>query len=78
MLLVAMAKAAAALEGLDAAIILQVHDELLVEASENDAEAARDRLVAAMTDAFSEVFPDAPTLGLVDVAIRRCWAEEGE
>ena len=34
-LLVAMAKAAAALEGLDAAIILQVHDELLVECAED-------------------------------------------
>ena len=34
-LLVAMAKAAAALEGLDATIILQVHDELVVETLED-------------------------------------------
>jgi DNA polymerase I-like protein with 3'-5' exonuclease and polymerase domains len=74
-LLVAMAKAAAALEGLDAAIILQVHDELVLEVAEGDAEAARDRLVEAMTAAWLEVFPGAPTLGLVDAAIRPCWAK---
>ena len=74
-LLVAMAKAASMLEGIDAAIILQVHDELVVEAAEQDALTARDRLVEAMTEAFLEVFPDAPTTGLVDVAIVDCWAE---
>ncbi|MCC2662393.1 MAG: polymerase family protein with 3-5-exonuclease and polymerase domain [Geminicoccaceae bacterium] len=74
-LLVAMAKAAAALEGIDATIILQVHDELVVEAAEQDAPTARDRLVEAMTEAFLEVFPEAPTTGLVDVATVGCWAE---
>ena len=63
------------LEGIDAAIILQVHDELVVEAAEQDALTARDRLVEAMTEAFLEVFPEAPTTGLVDVAIVGCWAE---
>ena len=77
-LLVAMAKAASMLEGIDAAIILQVHDELVVEAAEQAALTARDRLVEAMTEAFLEVFPDAPAIGLVDAEIRQCWAEEGQ
>jgi DNA polymerase I-like protein with 3'-5' exonuclease and polymerase domains len=70
-----MAKAASMLEGIDATIILQVHDELVVEAAEQDAPTARDRLVEAMTEAFLEVFPEAPTTGLVDVATVGCWAE---
>jgi DNA polymerase I len=77
-MLIAMAKAASMLEGIDAAIILQVHDELVVEAAEQDAPTARDQLVEAMTEAFLEVFPDAPTIGLVDAGIRQCWAEEGK
>jgi hypothetical protein len=28
-----------------------------------------------MTQAFLKVFPDAPAIGLVDVAIVGCWAE---
>jgi hypothetical protein len=28
-----------------------------------------------MTQAFLEVFPDAPATGLVDVAVVDCWAE---
>ena len=48
-LLVAMAKAASMLEGIDGALILQVHDELVVEAAEEVAPTARDRLVEAMT-----------------------------
>jgi hypothetical protein len=28
-----------------------------------------------MTAAYQQLFPDAPTLGLVDVTSRRCWAK---
>ena len=28
-----------------------------------------------MTEAFLEVFPEAPTTGLVEAKMARCWAE---
>ena len=74
-LLVAMAKAAAALAGLDAELILQVHDELVLEVAETDADAARGRLVEAMREAWLEVFPGAPDTGLVDARVAKCWAK---
>lgn len=52
---VAMIRADKALEdaGLDAKLILQVHDELIIEASEKDAEAAADILRREMEGAFN-------------------------
>ena len=28
-----------------------------------------------MTEAFAEVFPDAPSAGLIEAKVRRCWGE---
>jgi DNA polymerase-1 len=71
----AMAKAHAALEGLDARLILQIHDELVVEcAADLGPEVAR-LLDTAMVEAWQTLFPDAPARDLVDVAVRRCWAK---
>ena len=71
-MLVAMAKVERALPG---AMILQIHDELVLEVPADAADAAADSLAACMAEAFSDVFPDAPVLGLVDVATRPCWAK---
>ena len=74
-LLIALAEADQRLSDLDAAIIATVHDEIVAEVSDGDAAEAARRLEAAMVEAFLEVFPEAPTTGLVDVAIVGCWAE---
>jgi DNA polymerase I len=74
-MLLAMARVHAALEGLDAALILQIHDELVVECAEAEAAAVAAVLKEQMTAAYLELFPGAPVLGLVDVAIRKCWAK---
>jgi DNA polymerase I-like protein with 3'-5' exonuclease and polymerase domains len=74
-LLVALAKAAGALAELDAEILLQVHDEIVVEAAEDVALEAGARLAAAMTAAWVEVFPGEPADGIVDVKTVRCWAD---
>jgi DNA polymerase I len=62
------------LSRLDAQLILTVHDELVVEAAEAVAEEVKQLLVDAMTKAFSEFFPGAPTLGLVKVKIAAEWS----
>jgi DNA polymerase-1 len=71
-MLLAMAKVDQALPG---AMVLQVHDELLLEVPEGQANAAAATLVSCMTEAFAELFPQAPTAGLVEAKVRRCWGE---
>jgi DNA polymerase I len=73
--MLAMVKVHAALEHLDARLLLQVHDELLVESAEELAPEVERLLVQHMTGAWLELFPDAPVLKLVDVASRKCWAK---
>ena len=74
-MLLAMARVHAALEGSGARLILQIHDELVVEAPKTSRPTSRDLLGQHMTAAYHELFPDAPIDGLVDVAIRPCWAK---
>lgn len=71
----ALVNVAAALDGLDAALILQVHDELLVECDEAIAAEAAELVTAGMTSAWTEMFPDAPADGIVEADTRRCWAK---
>ena len=52
-MLLAMARAPAGL-------ILQVHDELVLECAEDEAEFAAGQLMEAMVSAFAETFPAAP------------------
>lgn len=73
-LLAAMAKLPATLEGLDAKIILCVHDEILLEVAEQDAEVAGKALVHAMEQGFLEIFPEGPTNGLVNLKQGKTWA----
>jgi DNA polymerase-1 len=74
-MLKAMARLHTALEGLDARMILQIHDELLIESATDAAPQAAAILEENMVAAYRELFPDAPTVGLVDVVIRNCWAK---
>ena len=57
-----------------ARLVGQVHDEFLVVADEPVAERAKALLVAAMTEAFAELFPNAPVRDLVGVKIAGSWA----
>jgi DNA polymerase I-like protein with 3'-5' exonuclease and polymerase domains len=56
--------------GIRGGLVACVHDELLLEVHEDDAEAARDLLKATMIDAFTETFP-APVNGVAAAKIGR-------
>lgn len=71
----ALAKLPRALSGLNAKIVNCVHDEILLEASVADASAAKEALETAMTLGFRDIFPEAPTSGLVDARFANNWAE---
>ena len=58
-----------------ARLVGQIHDEFLVIADEPVAERAKMLLVEAMTDAFTELFPDAPVRDLVDAKIAASWSQ---
>jgi len=55
-------------------VIACVHDELLLEVHEDDAEIAKDLLEMAMLDAFAQTFPGAPVNGVAIAKIGRNWA----
>jgi DNA polymerase-1 len=71
----ALGKLLPALAGLDATPVLCVHDELLLEVAERDAEEASRRLAALMLEAFVEIFPSGPMTELVEASVGRAWAE---
>jgi DNA polymerase I len=71
----AMARVHTALEPLDAVLILQVHDELVVECAEAIAPQIAALLEQHMAAAWTATFPDAPAQGIVEVATRSCWAK---
>jgi DNA polymerase I-like protein with 3'-5' exonuclease and polymerase domains len=65
--------AALSAAGIDGGPVLFVHDEIVVEVPEADAERVRAIVVEAMTRAFAETFPDALLNGLVETKIARAW-----
>jgi DNA polymerase I len=75
-LLSAMAKLPAALADLDAAPIITVHDEIVLEAREDCAEEAARRLEAVMREGMLEVLPGLPSRGLVEARVVRDWSEK--
>jgi DNA polymerase-1 len=60
---------------LQAAMVATVHDELLIEAPEDEAEMVRALLEDVMTDAFATTFPGAPTKGVAEAVIGKNWME---
>jgi DNA polymerase-1 len=75
-LLAALRKLPAALADLDAAPIITLHDEIVLEAREDQAEEAGRRLEAVMREGMLEVLPDLPQRGLVEARVMRDWSEK--
>ena len=73
----AMVKLDAALRDhvLGHALVLQVHDELILEIQAPFAELAADLLKTAMVEGFLEIFPGATTRDLVEVKTGMTWAD---
>jgi DNA polymerase-1 len=63
------------LRGVNGGLVASVHDELLLEIAEADAEAARAILAETMTEAFATTFPGAPLAKVVEVKVGRTWNE---
>jgi DNA polymerase I-like protein with 3'-5' exonuclease and polymerase domains len=59
--------------GIRGGLIGTVHDELLCEVVEDDAEDARDLLGACMLMAFVETFPKASQEGVVEAKVGKSW-----
>jgi DNA polymerase-1 len=59
--------------GIRGGLIASVHDELLAEVAEDDAEKARLLLQEAMIEAFVMTFPGAPTQNVAKAVIGRTW-----
>jgi len=60
-------------EGLDAFLVNSIHDELVVECSEGDGEAAKKALEEEMVRAGEAYLPDVPTV--VDVQLASYWSK---
>jgi DNA polymerase-1 len=58
----------------DVKFCLAVHDELVVECNETDAQAVADWLRACMTDGMQDLIPEVPVE--VEVRVGRAWAGE--
>jgi DNA polymerase-1 len=56
-------------------LVASIHDELILEAHEDDAAIAVAILEQAMVAAFMETFPGAPVTNLVKVKIGHSWAD---
>ena len=61
-------------DGHDAVMVAMIHDELILEADAQAAEAVGELLAEEMTTAFAVTFVDAPLGGLVDVKTGSSWS----
>jgi DNA polymerase I-like protein with 3'-5' exonuclease and polymerase domains len=61
------------LQGLDAWLVVSIHDELLIEADYRDAARAREILEEAMAEAFVTTFPGAPSDSVADAVPGLNW-----
>ena len=52
---------------------MTIHDELLAETHEDDAEKARAIMVEVMTETFVKMFPGAPATDIVAASIWPTW-----
>ena len=58
-------------------ICMVVHDEIIIEAPEEHADAAKAALELAMINGYAELWPEGPIDGLIDVTVCDTW-EEGK
>ena len=61
--------------GIRGGLVASIHDELLLEVHEDDAESARALLEETMVEAFAITFPGAPTTGVASAVIGRNWGQ---
>ena len=61
--------------GIRGGLVASVHDELLAEVVEDDAERARALLENAMVTAFETTFPGAPTTGVATARLGHTWLD---
>jgi DNA polymerase-1 len=61
--------------GIPGKIIASIHDEIIIEVPEFDAEEARDLLQQCMIEAFVKTFPHAPNDGVATAKIGQTWAD---
>jgi DNA polymerase I-like protein with 3'-5' exonuclease and polymerase domains len=66
----------AGLDGLDAVPVAVVHDEIIVETTEAQAEAVARIMEESMVAGMLDLFPNASTNGLVEAHIGRTWADK--
>ena len=62
--------------GIEGGPVAWLHDEIVLEVRDDQAERAAEILKQAMIDGFVETFPDAPIDGLVEPHIGMSWAEK--
>lgn len=62
-------------EGLEARLSNTVHDELLVEAPQHEANHVKKLVEECMTEGFLSLFPNGTTRGLVDAHVGKNWAD---
>jgi DNA polymerase family A len=65
-------------QNIDGRLVGWIHDELIVEAREADADRIKALLKDAMERAFIDIFPAATLNKLVEVKVGRTWAETKE
>ncbi len=63
------------LQPLNAMLVNVVHDEVVVEVAEDQAEEAKAHVEQAMIEGILDIFPEASTRGLVDAHVGTNWAE---
>jgi DNA polymerase-1 len=61
--------------GIDGGPVAWLHDEIVLEVREDQAERATEILKQAMIDGFAETFPGAPLNGLVEPHVGMSWGE---
>ena len=62
--------------GIEGGPVAWLHDEIVLEVRDDQAEQAAEILKQAMIDGFIETFPDAPINGLVEPHVAASWAEK--
>ena len=62
--------------GIEGGPVAWLHDEIVLEVRDDQADLAAEILKQAMIDAFAETFPGAPINRLVEPHIGMSWAEK--
>lgn len=75
MLMAALGKLPEYLAGIDARLVNIIHDEIVLEVSEEDMFKAMEAVEKAMIDGMLAIFPQASTKGLVDINVGDNWAK---